>query len=156
MAIALTLAEYLSNHHLKYDEMKHRSTHTAMTTAHATGVPGECMAKGVLLRDEEGMLLAVIPGAHQLDMDKIRERLGHDVMLASEQDCERVFKDCDIGAVPACGMAYGLRTIWDESLLDGQDVYFEAGDHHTMLHMSAEEFKRMMAGADHARISTHM
>ena len=49
MGIALTLQEYLDDHHVPYDVMLHKRTHCAFDTARATHVPGERIAKGVVL-----------------------------------------------------------------------------------------------------------
>jgi Ala-tRNA(Pro) deacylase len=33
------------------------------------------------------------------------------------------------------------------------DVYFEAGDHEDLIHVSAENFQKLMSGAEHASFS---
>jgi Ala-tRNA(Pro) deacylase len=59
----------------------------------------------------------------------------------------RLFADCDRGAVPPVGEAYGIPTVWDDSLGDLPDVYFEGGDHRTLIHMSGPDFAELMRGA---------
>ena len=77
------------------------------------------------------------------------ERLG----LATDEDVMEVFRDCDFGAVPACGAAYGMKVIIDSELDDASDLYFEAGDHENLVHLSHREFCRMMPDMPHAQIS---
>ena len=51
-----------------------------------------------------------------------------------------LFPDCENGAVPAVGAAYGLSSIIDDSLDDVDDIYFEGGDHKTLVHISGSQF----------------
>ncbi len=41
----------------------------------------------------------------------------------------------------------------DDSLLNAPDVYFEAGDHEDLVHLSGVEFLSLLAGARHGRFS---
>jgi Ala-tRNA(Pro) deacylase len=41
---------------------------SSMRTAQACHVPGNCLAKGVLLRDESGYRLAMLPATHYIRM----------------------------------------------------------------------------------------
>jgi Ala-tRNA(Pro) deacylase len=61
------------------------------------------------------------------------------------------FPDCDAGAVPALGPAYGLDTIWDDGLLERSDLYFDAGDHEPLLHVSTTDFAGMLGRGWHDR-----
>ena len=40
-----------------------------------------------------------------------------------------LFKDCEFGAVPPLGLAYGMSTVIDDCLSEQPEIYFEAGDH---------------------------
>src|SRR3954462_9979764 len=72
MGIALTLKQYLDGQHAPYDVMVHERT----ATARACEVRAACLAKGVLLRDGRGYLLAVLPASRQLDAAALA-RLPH-------------------------------------------------------------------------------
>jgi len=75
-------------------------------------------------------------------------------MLASEGEIEGLFEDCARGAVPAVGECYGLDTVIDDSLDEQPDVYFEGGDHATLVHMSHAQFANLTAAARHASFSS--
>ena len=76
-------------------------------------------------------------------------QLGEEVDLATEQEVEQVFGDCDRGAIPPIGACYGLDVIFDDSIEQQPDVYFEGGDHATLVHMNRDEFARLNATARH-------
>ena len=105
MTMAPTLERYLTDQGTTYQLLSHSLTQTAAETAHASHVSGNCLAKGVLLADGDGYLLAVLPASHQLDLDRLGAWLGRPVSLASEQEVGRLFPDCELGAIPAIGWA---------------------------------------------------
>jgi Ala-tRNA(Pro) deacylase len=155
MPIAPTLHRYLAAENIEYDEMPHVYTMTTARAAQACHVPGDRVAKAIVLRRNGGYMLAVLPASHHLRMSDLRDRLGDDVAMASETEINVLFRDCAQGAVPAAGRCYGLDIIVDESIQKEPEIYMEAGDHETLLHMSRAQFARLTAGAAHARISTH-
>jgi Ala-tRNA(Pro) deacylase len=155
MPIAPTLHRYLAAENIEYDEMPHVYTMTSARAAQACHVPGDRVAKAIVLRRNGGYFLAVLPASHHLRMADLRERFGEDVAMASENEVNVLFKDCAQGAVPAAGRCYGLEIIVDESIQKEPEIYMEAGDHETLLHMSRAQFARLTADAMHGRISMH-
>lgn len=110
-------------------------------------VPGDRLAKTVLLEDSRGYVTAVILSTHHLKLSELREQTGRRLTLAREDGVREVFKDCDPGSAPPVGMAYGTQTWLDNSLLAHPDVYFEAGDHQELVHMNLAQFVDLMADA---------
>ncbi|MFO7287974.1 MAG: hypothetical protein C0P79_014055, partial [Gammaproteobacteria bacterium] len=51
---------------------------------------------------------------------------------------------------------YGLDVAVDDALLELDDVYFEAGDHCELVHISGDAFRSLMAAALHGRFSEPM
>ena len=155
MAIPRTLSNYLEAHRVRYDTVAHAHTESSLDTASAAHVPGHQLAKAVLLEDESGYLLGVVPATHKLNLSWINQELGRNLKLADEQELDGLFEDCESGAVPALGAAYGLPVIWDDQLASADDIYIEAGDHEHLVHMNGEEFQNLMARLPHSTISTH-
>jgi Ala-tRNA(Pro) deacylase len=155
MAIALTLERYLDAKNVKYDVIAHAPTKSSLETAETCRIPGERLAKAVLLRDEVGYALAILPASHHIRLAELRRQFGDDVALASEYEVEDLFEDCVCGAIPAVGECYGLDMVVDDSLEAQPEVYFEGGDHATLVHMSRAQFAKMISAARHGSFSTH-
>ena len=155
MAIARTIQEFLASHDVDYELVEHPRSVTSMRTAQAAHIPGERLAKSVLLEDDTGYLMAVIPSTHRVDLGKLHLQLKRRVGLAIENEVAELFGDCDRGAIPAIGAAYRVEAIVDDSLLQQPDVYFEAGDHEALVHMSGKEFSLLMAGLRHGGFTRH-
>ena len=150
MAIATKVQDYMTQHGLRYNVLPHPHSHNSMHTAHLARVPSQALAKSVVLEDDAGFLMAVLPSSHHVQLGKLGKELNCRLRLATERDLERVFDDCEPGAVPPVGAAYGMRMIVDNSLAAEDQIYFEAGDHEQIIQMSGKDFMAMMDSASHA------
>jgi Ala-tRNA(Pro) deacylase len=153
MAIAPTLAKYLAAKHVPYDVLAHEPTESALRTAQACRTPGERLAKAVLLRDAIGYALAVLPASHHINLTDLKRQYGDDVAFASETEAAELFDDCACGAIPAIGECYGLDTVVDSGLESQPDIFFEAGDHATVVRISRDDFAWLTVMAQHGRFS---
>lgn len=140
MALAKTVEHYLDDNNVSYDLLPHSRTSTSIKTASAAHVPAHQIAKGVMLEDEAGYVMAVLPADRRVHLGAVREQLGRRMGLATEPELGPMFKDCAPGAVPPVGEAYGIETVLDDELAEGGDVYFEAGDHEELVHLERESF----------------
>ncbi len=86
-------------------------------------------------------------------MKVLEEEIGEPITFASEQELPNIFSDCELGAVPAIGPAYGLETIIDTRLRTQTDIYFEAGDHEELAHIREPQFEKLLSGARYLPIS---
>ena len=84
---------------------------------------------------------------------KIRGALNAVFSLAPEPEVESLFSDCDPGAVPCTGTAYGIETVVDEALTSLAFVYFESDDHEHLVRVSDKDFHKIMGGLRHGHFS---
>ena len=153
MAIAVTLKEYLASQDIAYDVVPHVRADTMLEAAHRANLPGDVVVKAVVLEDEDGYVVAAVPASHHVRLTALRKALDRRLGLATEGELARLFADCEVGATPPVGPAYGIDVVVDDSLIERPDLYFEGGDHCTLIHVRGEAFSRLMARARHARIS---
>ena len=154
MAIASTVSNYLAEHDVPYDVLTHPHTVTSGESAEAAHVPGNRLAKSVVLEDEQGYLMVVLPASRHVDLGELHRQLNRNLGLATESELGTLFSDCEIGALPAIGPAYGMETIIDDTIAEQPDIYFEAGDHEQLIHVSAEAFETLVGGrAQHGHFS---
>ena len=156
MATASRIEDYVTRHGVHYEIVTHPHSHSSMETAELARVPGDRLAKSVILEDDDGYVMAVLPSTHHVRLGKLCRELNRNLRLASEQDLAAVFTDCERGAIPPIGLAYGMTTIVDDGLAEQPDIYCEAGDHETLLHMNRESFMSLMEHADRARFGRRM
>jgi len=153
MAIATTLINYLKERGVNYDLVEHKHTSTAVGSARASHLPAHQVAKAVVLRDDSGYVVSVLPANHSLEIGWVNDELGRKLELAEEQEFKALFEDCEPGAVPALGDAYGIQVIWDDELIYTSDIYIEAGDHEHLIWLERRDFRKLMSDLPHTIIS---
>jgi Ala-tRNA(Pro) deacylase len=156
MAVAVTVKEFLEEQGADYEVVSHPRTGSALRTAEAAHIPGDLLIKAVLLGDDTGYLLALLPATRRLDTERIRTLTGRALDLIEEDEVARAFADCEPGSVPPFGERYGIDTVVDTSLDRSGDVYFESGDHTELVRMSADTFKRLLGGPQRLGLSEHL
>ena len=154
MAIAPKLYDFLTARHSQYEVLPHPRTGASAATAQVAHVPGRRFAKAVVVEDDAGYMLAVLPSTHHVALTRLGDALERrPLRLAKESELANLFADCELGALPALGAAYQMPTIIEEELDAQPDIYFEAGDHEHMVHMTHAEFMRATAQVRRAHFS---
>lgn len=137
----MAIHDYLSSFHVPYERFLHQPAASATRRAQRLHVPGHQVAKAVLVRTSEGYILAVLPATHRIDWLSLASCLGEpDLRLATEDEIELVFNDCERGALPPFGHAYGLRTVVDPSLARDIEIIVEGNFRHEGLRLRYDHF----------------
>ena len=146
MSVPQRLKFFLQSNHIPYETLPHTTTYTAQGTAALMQISGREIAKTVVLRAGEGIeqtILAVLPGARHVKLDRLAAAVGKPVRLASELEFVGLFPDCELGAMPPFGALYNLPVYMDESLAKDKEVVFNAGTHHDAVRVAYADFVRL-------------
>lgn len=144
MAILQSLRRLLDDNRVRYEVHAHPTTFTAKQTAAADHVPPSEMAKVVVLKGRDHLLMAVLPATHALDVDRLRETVGDaDLRLASEREFVDAFAACEPGAIPPFGQLFGVPMWVDDSLGRERELVFNAGNHRETVHLAYGDFVRL-------------
>ena len=152
MAISPTLLRHLEDRMVSFDFLTHGRTLHSLATAKAGAIPEANLAKAILIRKADGFLLAVVPASRNVELDALGKWLGQPVCLATEEEVAAIFDDCELGAIPPIAEPFGLPAVIDDYLEGLSHIYFEAGDHRTLVHLRGSEFRRLTARTPHAPI----
>lgn len=153
MSISNTVNAYLSKRHIDYELLPHAQTFSCLDTAKAAHVSEDHIAKAVIVKDSRGYAMVVVPGSDWIKMRTLHNELNRDFHLAKESELRKLFSDCEEGAIPPLGQAYGLDTYLDESLNSLANIYFEAGDHQHLVHIRGDQFQALFKGIRHGHFS---
>ena len=152
--LSTRLSQYFAQLGVRYEVSEHRLSCCSAQTARVAHVPPRLVAKSVILEDDGGFVMAVIPADRYVMVGRLAGLLGRrGLHLSDESRIAAVFGDCDRGAVPPVGMAWGIETVVDEDLEGHEVVYLEGGDHRRLLRMPGEQFAELMRTAWHGRFS---
>jgi Ala-tRNA(Pro) deacylase len=122
---------FLEREGVAFEIVEHERTLTAAAEARAAGMAADDVAKTVMLRDEGGYRLAVIPASRRLDLRKVRHVLEspRGLRLVTESEMASDFGDFEIGALPPFAPLMQAVELMDERLLDHDRILCCGGDH---------------------------
>lgn len=139
------LKSFLDSEGVKYVLISHSKAYTAQEAAASAHVPGKELAKTVMVRLDGEMAMAVLPASYHIDLDHLAERAGvRMARLASEEEFEGLFPDCDTGAMPPFGNLYGIEVYVAESLAEDEEIAFAAGSHTELVRLAYADFERLV------------
>lgn len=156
MSIAHTVQMYLSQSGIPYDVVEHAHTVSSLRTASEACIAPARLAKAVLFEDDfdhSHFLMAVLPAARHVELARVSLQAGRPMHLATEEDAAGLFADCEAGAIPPLGPAYGVETVWDDSLMEQPELYLEAGDHEHLVHLRSADLRRLLQDCAHGDFS---
>ena len=153
MSVAATIQSCLSEHNVDFDIVPHPKSYSSHETSQMAHIFEDHIAKAVIVEDQQGYAMVVIPASNWLKLHALNEELDREFHLVDESSLADIFIDCQEGAIPPLGPCYHLETFLDEQLSSLANVYLEAGDHENLLHVSGEAFLSMLKGVRHGHFS---
>lgn len=147
MAIAKTIKQYLDSKHIIYSIVDVPHFESPLEAATQANIPPRCLYYPVVMRDNYGLMMAVMPASRRLDYERLSKMLHRNIGPAYQTQLSAVFADCQPGNIPPVGVAYGLRTVIDAALATPEEVYIVAGDHSRLIKMSRKSFMSLQTNA---------
>jgi Ala-tRNA(Pro) deacylase len=145
MGVAITIENFLKTNRIQFSLLEHAYAEGSFNTAKVAQIEHRNLAKGVLLRDEDfHYTLCVLPSDHKILRHTLNQIFDRHMHLVEEDELPQIFKDCEEGAIPPLGKAYGIDVIWDEGLVNNEVIYMEAGDHRHLIRIEQDEFPKLM------------
>ena len=142
----MRIRDFLESRAARFELILHRPSHSASHLAGSLHVPGRLVAKAVLVRAGEAFALAVLPATHRVDLGRLGQVLGESAMrIATQDELESVFADCEPGALPPFGHLYGMRTVIDSTLSGGSEIVFVANTTHEGVRMRFRDYEAIEA-----------
>lgn len=144
-AIPQRINAFLGQQNVSYEVIAHRRDATAQEVAADTHTPGATFAKTVTLWVDGRYLMVVLPAHHQVDLVALRHVLAaHTVNLATEDELDSLYPDCEVGAMPPFGALYHMSVYMSDALADSDTITFNAGTHDEAIRMKYSDFVRLV------------
>jgi len=157
MPIPAEIKNHLAAMGAGYEIISHPPTRTLEETAQATGVPINSFARTILLKDERGLVMAIVPVSHVLDFRSLRQLLGRNSLeLARPDDFAESFRGCERHSYPPLGDLFGYEMVIDDSFFDNDKYYFEPGTHTILLGVEGRQCSVLYEKAQKGNISYPM
>lgn len=124
------LKELLDRHEVRYVILSHSPAYTAQEVAAAAHIPGREIAKVVMVKLDDTMIMSVLPASHRIDLERLAEVTGsRSAELATEDEFAALFPGCELGGMPPFGRLWSIPMVASETLLEDEQIAFNAGNH---------------------------
>ena len=84
MAIAATVKNYLEHYSIDWETVTHPHTGSSHETAEASHVREDHIAKAVIVKDDAGYAMVVVPADQYVEMKHVRKELNRELVLVEE------------------------------------------------------------------------
>ncbi len=144
MACREHLVSYLQQHGVPFETARHAEVYTAQEVAQVEHVPGKALAKVVMVKANDHLLMLVLPASHKVNFGLLEQVVGRKVRLATEHEFAHVFPDCEVGAEPPFGNLYGVPVYVDQSLTGDEHIVFNDGSHRETMRVAYKDYERLV------------
>ena len=136
---------FLSKNEITYELREHAPVYTSPQMAEYLGTSEQRIAKSMVLKRSDGVyLLVVLPGRLKIDFVRLAKAVGVEkVSLAPVPEAEGLVK-CSVGSVHPFGNLVGLKTYFDQHMLNLDFVYFNPGIHTKSIKISTADLVRLI------------
>lgn len=144
MAVAPDVKTYLDKSGVSYEAVSHPQVFSCVEEAKALKIDTDEIAKNLIIKIKDKHAFVVLPGAHRLDVHKMRDLLGKRARLELEEEMPTDFPKYEVGAVPPLGKLFGHLVYVDKRLLDHETIIFVAGTHTDSIKMKTQDFVNLV------------
>lgn len=145
MVVADKLRSFLDEHEVRYHVLKHHERFTSPEIAQELHIPGQELAKVVMVNVDGKLVMGVVTANDQVDLGTLADIAGAATAeLANEDEFQETFPDCELGATPPFGNLYDLDVYVDEALARDKEIVFEAGSHREAVKLTYADFVRLV------------
>jgi prolyl-tRNA editing enzyme YbaK/EbsC (Cys-tRNA(Pro) deacylase) len=112
------------------------------------GMPigGEDVARTLLLVDDSGYALAIIPRDRHIDLKAMEDEFGRRMSMARRDEIARLFPGLPPRALPPVAEGLNVETYVDQSLVPLSAIYFETASPRHLVRIEGEAFRGLLYG----------
>jgi Ala-tRNA(Pro) deacylase len=115
---------------IPFEDLHHAEAYTAQDVAHREHVSGHRVAKVVVVIADGRPVELILPASRRVDLGQVRSVLAASaVRLATEDEMQKCFSDCEVGAIPPLRHWQDVAVLMDRALTVEGDIVFQAGTH---------------------------
>src|SRR5262245_39033097 len=139
------LTDLLDQRRIRYTQLHHEDVSTAEELAEIEHFPADQVATLCAVLADNRLLEVVVPATRTVDLKKVRAWAHCDeIHLASDEEMEQLFPDCQRGAVPPVRYWSSCPVLMDRWMDVDDDILFEASTHHDAIQMKFADWMRLV------------
>jgi Ala-tRNA(Pro) deacylase len=145
MATPIWIRKMLQLRGVPFEELQYSEVFTAQEVAQREHVSGHRVAKVVVVMADGRPVELILPASRHVNLKRAREVLNaREVRLATEEEMEKFFAGCEVGAVPALRHWENVDVLMDRSLNVAGDILFQAGTHADAIRLNFRDWYELV------------
>ena len=142
--ISTRLKKFLDDNQIGYDVMHHDPAFTAQELSARMHISGYEFVKVVVVKLDGAYALAALSAPLRINFRALAEAAGAKrCSLASEDEFQQLFPDCELVAMPPFGNLYNLPTFVDQDVTHSENMVINAGTHAEAIRLRYSDFSRL-------------
>lgn len=148
MNLPPSVALHLDRHALPYRIMHCPAIDTLGQAALRLGIAARQVVRSVLLKDQDGLVMAILPLNHILDFPLLCHTLQRSLEPMYGSETQRFFEQhqCNAGCQPPLPPAFAIPALVDSCVVADPEamLYFDAGSGDALINMRAADFQHLL------------
>ncbi len=144
MPIPKKILNFLDKAKVKYKILEHKKVFTAFDKSQTLKVLPKIVGKTVILNSGKELIFVLIPADKNLDLKKVKKKIGKEVKLARERKIQEKIKGVKLGAIPPFGNLWKAKTLVDSSFKKEKKIILNSGDWNFSIEISPKEFQKIV------------
>ncbi len=144
MRMPAIIQQYLVEQGVHCDLVARPKNCSPQEIAHQLEIPESALIRAVLLQDEHGVVMALLPASYMLNFEALHAETARDFDVVSGAQAVRIFRDCLAESRPALPGAFGMAALRDIATQYDAQVYIESGNGESLLRFSQHDFTRLL------------
>ncbi len=137
--VLLTIKKLLTDAGIEYRLYEHAPVYTSQDAAAVRNTDISQGAKALVMYADKTPILVVVPGDKKADFKKVKVAGGiKDLRMATHEEVLHL-TGLEVGSIPPLGKALGLKSYYDSSFLEKDEVAFNAGAHTASIVLKATD-----------------
>jgi Ala-tRNA(Pro) deacylase len=137
--------EYLKYNKVRYEMIEHDPAFSAQEAAVELQDQKKNPAKTHIVHADGKYYMIVMPADNRIDdgllLDVLKAKNAH---LASEEDMQLIFPECEVGTMPPFGNLFALPVYIEKTLADDDMIIFSACSHTRSIRLKMYDFLRLV------------
>jgi Ala-tRNA(Pro) deacylase len=135
------IKDMLEKRGVAFESLQHRVAFTAQEVAQSEHISGDNLAKVVVVIADGRPVELILPASRRVVLERVQKLLGASaIRLASEAEMERIFTDCETGAIPPLRHWKDVTVMMDSSMSNARELVFQAGTHEDSIRLNYQDW----------------
>jgi len=139
MAVFEKIKELLNSSGAEYSLKHHEPVYTSEQASRVRGDKLKQGAKAIIINTDNGFVLVVLSAERKINSKKLKKILKSKSLSFASHDKVKSF-GLESGSVPPFGSFLGLKTYVDKSLLENEEISFNAGSLTDSIKMKLKDY----------------